>query len=166
MPVKVNNEKDVFPNLADVTTKMNEETKVVVDSVTALTNTAAEEAKSLLETNQAAVRKSFEMWQEYTQNYTNVVLQATEQSFKQSLGFRENMDRIVTDSFKKAQALSLEERQFGVEMAELVQTQAQAVSEYAVKMFTTTSKVMTTTALFSDWAAERMAKMFTTISTN
>lgn len=166
MPVKVNNEKDVFPNLADVATKMNEETKAVVDSVAALTNTATEEAKSLLETNQEAVRKSFEMWQDCTESYANVVLQATEQSFKQSLAFRENMDKIVTDSFKKAQALSLDERQFGVEMAELVQTQGQAVSEYAVKMFTTTSKVMTTTALFSDWAAERMAKMFTTISTN
>ncbi|NJN93342.1 MAG: hypothetical protein HC875_04255 [Anaerolineales bacterium] len=166
MPVKVKDEKDVFPNLADVATKMTEETRVAVDSVTAIASTATEETKNLLATNQETVKKSLEMWQEYTQVYTDVVLKATEQSFKQSLGFRENMDRIVTDSFKKAQALGLEERQFGVEMAELVQTQAQAVSEYAVKMFTTTSKVMTTTALFSDWAAERMAKMFTTISTN
>lgn len=166
MPVKINNEKEILPNLADVATKMTEETRVVVDSVGVMANTATEEAKSLLVTNQETVKKSVEMWQEYTQAYANVVLEVTEQSFKQSLAFRENMDKIVTDSFKKAQALGLEERQFGVEMAELVQTQAQAVSEYAVKMFTTSSKVMTTTALFSDWAAERMAKMFTTISTN
>lgn len=166
MLVKVNNEKDIFPNFADVAAKMTEETRVVVDSVSAMANTATEEAQSLFATNQETVKKSFEMWQGYTEGYANVVLQATEQSFKQSLAFRENMDKIVTDSFKKAQTLSVEERQFGVEMAELVQNQAQAVSEYAIKMFTTTSKMMTTTALFSDWAAERMAKMFTTISTN
>lgn len=158
--------KEALPNLADLATKMTEESKVAVDSVSALANSAAEEAKSLFETNQEFVKKSVDMWQEYTQTYADVVLQATEQSFKQSLAFRENMDKIVTDSFKKAQALSQEERQFGVEMAELFKTQAQAASEYAVNIFTTTSKVMTTTALFSDWAAERMAKMFTTISTN
>ncbi len=162
----VKNEREFLPNLADVAVKMTEETRTVVDSVATMANTATEEAKSLFATNQETVKKSVEMWQEYTQAYADVVLGATEQSFKQSLAFRENMDKIVTDSFKKAQALSFEERQFGVEMAELVQNQAQAVSEYAVKMFTTTSKVMTTTALFSDWAAERMAKMFTTISTN
>lgn len=162
----VKNEREFLPNLADMAVKMTEETKSMVDSVAVMANTATEEAKSLFATNQETVKKSVEMWQECTQAYADVVLEVTEQSFKQSLAFRENMDKIVTDSFKKAQELSLGERQFGVEMAELAQNQAQAVSEYAVKMFTTTSKVMTTTALFSDWAAECMAKMFTTISTN
>jgi hypothetical protein len=145
---------------------MTEETKAAVDSMTNMAATATEEAKTLMAANQEAVQKGFEMWQEHSQAYAQFVLAATRQNIGQSLAFRQNMDKILTDGFKKAHELSLEEHQFVVETAELFQVQAQAASEYAAKMFTTTSKVMATTALFSDWAAERVAKMFTSISAN
>jgi hypothetical protein len=166
MPTKINNGKDTMPNVVDMAAKVSEESRAVVDSMTHMSATATEEAKTLLAAQQEALQKGFEMWQEYSQTYSKFVLDATEQSLRQSLAFRENMDKIISDSFKKAHTLSLEERQFGVEAAELFQAQAQAASEYAAEMFTTASKVMTTTALFSDWAAERVAKMFTSISTN
>ncbi len=166
MPSKTNNGKDSMPHAADVAAMMTEETKAAVDSMTNMAATAAEEAKTLLAANQEALQKGFALWQEYTQTYTKFVLEATEQTLAQTLAFRQDMDKIVIDGFKKAHELSVEERKFGVEAAELFQTQAQSAAEYAAKMFTTTSKVMTTTALFSDWAAERAAKMFTTISTN
>jgi hypothetical protein len=150
MPTKTDNGKNNTPHLADVTARLSEETK---------------EAAPLLAANQEACQQSFEIWREFTQTYANFILQATQETLRQSLAFRENMDKILTDNFKKAHHLNLEERQFVVDAAELFQTQAQAGSEYTAKLFTTTSKMMTTTALFSDWAAERVAKMFTSIST-
>jgi dGTP triphosphohydrolase len=166
MPTKVNNRKEVTANVADVAAKVTEETKSAVDSLTNMAFTTTEEMKTLLTSNQEAFKEGFQIWQGFTQAYINFVLEATRQTTGQSLAFRESLDKIVADNFKKAQALSLEERQLAVDATEFWQVQAQAASDYAAKIFTTSSKVMTTTALFSNWAAERVAKMFTTISTN
>ena len=166
MSTKVNNGKEATPNVADVAAKVTEETKAALDSLTNLAAATTEEVKTLLTSNQEAFKEGFEIWQGFTQTYINFVLEATQQTLGQSLAFRESLDTIAANNFKKAQALSLKERQLAVDAAELFQAQAQAPSEYAAKMFFTASKVLTTTALFSDWAAERVAKMFTSISVN
>lgn len=159
MSTKGNNGKEAASSMAA-------ERKAAMDSFNDIAMTAAEETRSLLTSNQEAFKKGIEFWQDYTQSYTNFMLEATQQSLAQSLAFRESLDKIMTDNFKKTQALSLKERELFSDATELLHAQAQAVSEYAANWFTTTSKVMTTTALFSDWAAERVAKMFTTISSS
>jgi hypothetical protein len=164
MSNKVNNGKEARSSLADVAARFTEETKAAVDSFNSMASTATEETKSLLTSNQEAFKRGFEFWQDFSQSYANFVLEATQQNLAQSLAFRESLDKIMVDNLKKAQALSVEERELFVDATGLFQTQAQAVSEYAANWFATTSKVMTTTALFSDWAAERVAKMFTSIS--
>ncbi|MBI1882552.1 MAG: hypothetical protein HYR94_30630 [Chloroflexi bacterium] len=166
MSTKVYDGKEAVSNLADAAARMTEETKAVMDSFSHITATATEETQSLLTSNQEAFKKGFEFWQEFTQSYANFALEGTQQSLAQSLAFRESLDKIMADNLKKAQALSIEERELFVDATGLFQAQAQAVSEYAANWFTTTSKVMTTTALFSDWAAERVAKMFTSFSAN
>ncbi len=166
MPTKTANGKETLNSVAEVAAKVTEETKVAMDVVMGTTAKVAEDTKTLLAANQEALEKSFATWQEYNKAYTNFVLEATQQVLDESLAFRESLDKVWVDSFKKAHTLSEQERQIGLDVAELFQDQTQAASEYAAKMFTTASKVMTTTALFTDWAAERVAKMFTTISTN
>jgi hypothetical protein len=165
MPTKTSG-KETVNSAAEVAAQVTEETKAAMDVVMETTVKVAEDTKTLLATNQEVLENSFATWQEYNKTYTNFVLEATQQVLNESLAFRENLDKVMSDSFQKAQALSEQERRIALNAAELFQAQAQAASEYAGKMFTTASKVMTTTALFTDWAAERAAKMFTTISTN
>jgi hypothetical protein len=166
MPTKLNNGKESVVNAAEVAAKVTEDTKAAVEVLMNSAAKATEDAKSLLATNQEILEKNFAAWQEYNRAYTQFVLEATQQVLNESLAFRENLDKVMIGSFKKAHDLSEQERQIAVDAADLFQAQAQAGSEYLAKMFTTASKVMTTTALFSDWAAERAAKMFTSISTN
>lgn len=166
MATKLNNGKENLPNAADLAAKVSEDTKAAVEMWTSNAVKATEDAKKLLAANQEVLEKSFAAWQDYNRTYTRFVLEATQQVLNESLAFRENLDQVMMGSFKKAHALSEQEREVIVDAAELLQDQAQAGSEYVAKMFTATSKVMTTTALFSDWAAERAAKMFTSISAN
>jgi hypothetical protein len=166
MPTKVTNGKETLNSVAEVAAKVTEETKAAMDVVLDTTAKVAEDTKTILAANQETLEKNFAAWQEYNRTYTNFVLKATQQVLNESLAFRESLDKVWADSFKKAHVLSEQERQIGLDAAELFRDQAQAASEYAGKMFTTAAKVMTTTALFTDWAAERVAKMFTTISTN
>ena len=165
MPTKVNNGKEVTANVADVAAKVTEETKAAVDSLTNMAFTTTEEMKTLLISNQEAFKEGFQIWQGFTQAYINFVLEATQQTMGQSLAFRASLDKVWADSFKKARVLSLEERQIVLDATDLVQAQSQATAEYVSRLFTTTSKIIPTTAFFVDWA-EHAAKMFTTISTN
>ena len=166
MATKLNNGKESSASAADVAAKVGEDTKAAVEIWASNAVKAAEDAKNLLAANQEVLEKSFAAWQDCNQTYTRFVLEATQQVLNESLAFRENLDQVMIGSFKKAHALSEQERQVVVDAAELLQDQAQAGSEYLAKMFTTASKVMTTTALFSDWAAERAAKMFASMSAN
>jgi hypothetical protein len=165
MSTKVTNEKEAFYNVADVAAKVNEETKVVVDAVINTTAKVAEDSKTILAANQEALEKSFVTWQEYNKAYNSLVLEATQQFLNESLAFRANLDKMWADSFKKARVLSLEERQVVLDAVDLFQAQSQATAEYFSRLFTTTSKIFPTTALFADFA-ERTAKVFTTVSTN
>jgi hypothetical protein len=131
-----------------------------------VTTKATEDTRALLASNQETLKKNLEMWQDFNQAYFNLVVEAMQRHLEQSLALRQDVDQVLANSFKKAQELSLDERQFALDTVELFQSQVQSTSQYAAKMFTTTSKVITTTALFSDWAAERAAKVFTTISAN
>jgi prophage DNA circulation protein len=164
MPTKLNNGKESVANAADVAAKVSEDAKAAVEVIVNSAAKATEDAKSFLVANQEVLEKNFAAWQEFNQGYTRFVLEATQQVLNESLAFREGLDKVMIDSFKKVHVLSEQERRIVVDAAELFQDQAQAGSEYAAKMFTTASKMMTTTALFSDWAAERAAKMFTSIS--
>jgi hypothetical protein len=164
MSSKINNGQDTAKRIANVVTNVSEETKAGVDSVLNMAAKASEDSRILWTANQELLKKNFALWQEYSQAYANFVVEATRQTLDQSLSFRESLDKTLGESLKKAQVLSLEERQIALDTAKLSQAQARAVAEYAAEMFTTTSKVMTTTALFSDWAAERVVKMFATIS--
>ncbi|MBE7551312.1 MAG: hypothetical protein HS126_09595 [Anaerolineales bacterium] len=164
MPTKLNNGKESLVHTADVAAKVSEDTKAAVEVMVSSAIKATEDAKNLLAANQQVLEKNFAVWQEFNQTYSRFVLEATQQVLDESLAFRESLDKVMIGSFKKAHALSEQERQVMVDAAELFQDQAQAGSEYMAKMFTTASKVMTTTALFSDWAAERAAKMFTSMS--
>jgi hypothetical protein len=164
MPTKLNNGKEGAISAADVAAKVSEDAKAAMEVMVNSAVKATEDAKSLLAANQQVLEKNFVAWQEFNRTYTRFVLEATQQVLDESLAFREGLDKVMIGSFKKANALSEQERQVVVDAAELFQAQAQAGSEYVAKMFTTASKVMTTTALFSDWAAERAAKMFTSIS--
>jgi hypothetical protein len=166
MSTKQTNGKESVVNTADVAAKVSEDTKAAVEVMVNNTAKAMEDVKSLLVANQEVWEKSFAAYREFNQVYTHFVLEATQQVLDESLAFRESLDKVMIGSFKKAHALSEQERQVMIDAAELFQDQAQAGSEYMAKMFTTASKVMTTTALFSDWAAERAAKMFTSISAN
>jgi hypothetical protein len=165
MSSKVTNEKETFYNVADVAAKVNEETKVVVDAVINTTAKVAEDSKTILAANQEALKKSFATWQEYNKAYNSFVLEATQQFLNESLTFRASLDKVIIDVFKKARGLSLEERQVGLDAADLFQAQSQATAEYFSRLFTTTAKIFPTTALFADFA-ERTAKVFPTVSTN
>lgn len=166
MPTKLNNGKESVVNAAEAAAKVSEDTRAVVEVLMNSAIKATEDAKNLFAANQEVLEKSFTTWQESNRTYTHFVLEATQQVLNESLAFREHLDKVMIGSFKKAHALSEQERQVMVDAAELFQDQAQAGSEYVAKIFTTASKVMTTTALFSDWAAERAAKMFTSMSAN
>lgn len=166
MATKLNNGKESFASAADVAAKVNEDTKIAVEMWTSNAVKATEEAKNLLAFNQEVLEKSFAVWQESNRAYTHFVLEATQQVLNESLAFRESLDQVMIGSFKKAHALNEQEQQVMVDAAGLIQDQAQAGSQYVAKMFTAASKVMTTTALFSDWAAERAAKLFASMSAN
>jgi hypothetical protein len=165
MPSKTNNGQGTAKRITNnVVTNFSEETKAGVDSLLNMAAKASEDSRALWTANQELLRINFALWQECTQAYANFVVEATQQTLGQSLAFRESLDKALGESLKKAQVLSLEERQIALDTVKLSQAQARAVAEYAAEIFTTTSKVMTTTALFSDWAAERVVKMFATIS--
>jgi hypothetical protein len=164
MSPKINNGQDTAKRIANVVSNVSEETKAGVDSMLNMAAKTSEDSRAMWTANQELLKKNFALWQEYTQAYANFVVEATQQTLDQSLAFRESLDKTFGESLKKAQALSLEERQIALDTVKLSQSQARAVAEYAAEIFTTTSKVMTTTALFSDWAAERVVKMFATIS--
>lgn len=165
MASKTNN-KNIFNSVADVTDKITDDTKTVVDSMLNATTKAAEDGQALLAYSQGMFKENLDTWKDLTEGYAHLMLEASQWYFGQSVTFRQSCDQIFADNLKKVKELSLEERQLALNTAEFFQSQIQTSSEYAAKMFTTTSKVMTTTALFSDWAAERAAKMFTTISAN
>lgn len=166
MPTKATNGKDSLYNVANLATKVNEESKLAVDMVIETTAKFAEDTRKILTANQEALEKGFVTWQEYNRTYNHFVLEATQQMLDEALTFRESLDKVWIDSFKKVHGLSLEERQIAQDVVDLFQTQTQTTAEYFVKMFTANSKMLTTTALFSDWATERAAKMFTTVPTN
>jgi hypothetical protein len=165
MPTKTN-EKETINSAVDVTAQVTKETKAALEEAMNITVHLAADAKTLLVANLEMLESSFATWQEYNQAYTKFVLQATQQFLTESLAFRENLDRIMSDNLKKAHLLSEQERQIILDSTVLFQDQVRTASESAIKTLTTTSKAMTTTALFTDWAAEHAAKMFTTISTN
>lgn len=163
MANKTNN-KNIFNSVADVTDKITDDTKTVVDSMLNATTKAAEDSQAFLAYTQGMFKENVDTWKDLTEGYANMVLEASQWYFGQSVTFRQNYDQIMADNLKKIKELSEDERKLALNTAEFFQSQIQISSEYAAKMFTTTSKVMTTTALFSDWAAERAAKMFATIS--
>ncbi|MFN8455997.1 MAG: hypothetical protein U0401_15245 [Anaerolineae bacterium] len=160
------NHKNVFNNIADVTDKITDDTKTVVDSMLNATTKAAEDSQAFLAYTQGMFKENLDTWKDLSEGYANLVIEVSQWWFGQSVTFRQSRNQIMADNLQKVKELSLEERQLALTTAEFFQSQIQTSSEYAAKIFTTTSKVMTTTALFSDWAAERAAKMFTTISAN
>jgi hypothetical protein len=165
MPTKISDGKETLYSVADVAAKVNEETKVLVDTVINSTAKVAEDSKTILAANQEALEKSYAVYQEYNKAYNSFVLKATQQFLNESLAFRGSLDKVFIDAFKKARVLSLEERQVGLDAADLFQAQSQATAEYFSRLFTTTAKIFPTTALFADFA-ERTAKVFPTVSTN
>ncbi len=166
MSTKTVNEKDTMFKLDEVSAKLMGDSKAAVDSIINMTNQATAETQTVLTYQQDIVKKSFDMWQSNAQVYADFMVQASQRVLDQSLDLRGRMDQVTTDGFKKNQGLITQERQVMLDAAEMYQAQAQSAGEYAAKFLTTTSKMMTSTALFSDWAAERVAKMFTSISAN
>jgi hypothetical protein len=166
MTVKTINEKDTILNFNGMSAKLMDDSKVVVESMIKTANQATDETRTILAYQQDALKKGFDMWQTSFQAYADFMVQSTERVVDQSIDFRGRMDKVIEDSFKKNQDLVTAERQILLDVAEVYQAQAQSAGAYAAKFLTTASKMMTTTALFSDWAAERVAKMFTSISAN
>lgn len=160
------NNKNMFNSVADVTNKITDDTKTVVDSMLNATTKAAEDGQAFLAYTQGMFKENLDTWKDLTEGYTHLILEVNQWYFGQSMTFRQSYNQMMADNLKKVKEVSLEDRELALNTAEFFQSQIQTSSEYAAKIFTTTSKVMTTTALFTDWAAERAAKMFTTISAN
>lgn len=165
MPTKTSHGKNTSNSVADIAAKVTEESEAPLDDIRNTAAQATADTQAFLASNQETLEKNFAIWQEYHRVYANFILTTAQQILDQSLAFRESWDKVLSDNVKKAQAVSEQEQQIILEATKLFQAQTQIASESA-KVFTTNSKVMITTALFSDWAAERVAKMFTTISAN
>ena len=82
------------------------------------------------------LKNSLKLWQEYTQAYTDFVLEATQQNVKQSLALRERMDQVVAEMYKQAEALGAQEQEIALKAAETFQAQAKAAAERLSKGFT------------------------------
>lgn len=159
-------DKNVLNSITNVTDKITDDTKTMVDSMLNVTTKANEDAQALLAYTQGMLKENLDTWKDLTESYASLMVEVSQWYFGQAMMTRQSCDQIMADNLNKVKELSLEERQLALNTAEFFQSQIQTSSEYAAKLFTTASKVMTTTALFSDWAAERAAKMFTTISAN
>jgi hypothetical protein len=166
MSAKTVNEKDTMFKFDEMSAKFMGDSKAAVDTMINVSNQVTAETQTVLTYQQEMLKKSLDMWQGNAQSYADLMIQASQRVLDQSLDLRGRVDQVATDGFKKNQGLVTQERQVMLEAAEMYQVQAQAAGEYAAKFLTTASKVMTSTALFSDWAAERVAKMFTSMSAN
>lgn len=83
------------------------------------------------------LKSGFELWQEYAQAYTDFVIEATQHTLEQSLAARERLDKVWTDTVKKAQALTEQEQEIALGLAEVFQAQAKSVSERLSKLMET-----------------------------
>lgn len=166
MSTKTVNEKDVLFKFDEMSAKFAGDSKAAVDSMIKVADQVTAETQTVLTYQQDVVKKGLDMWQSNAQVYADLMVQSSQRMMDQSLDLRGRVDQLVIDGFKKNQGLVAQERQVMLDAAEVYQAQAQSAGEYAAKFFTTASKMMTSTALFSDWAAERVAKMFTSISAN
>jgi hypothetical protein len=82
------------------------------------------------------LKNSLKLWQDYTQAYTDFVLEATQQNVKQSLALRERLDQVVAEMYKQAETLSAQEQEIALKAAETFQAQARAAAERLSKGFT------------------------------
>jgi hypothetical protein len=81
------------------------------------------------------LKNSLKLWQEYTQAYTDFVLDATQQNFQQSQQLRQRIDAVVAEMVKQAQTLNAQEQEIALQAAETFQAQAQAAAERLGKAY-------------------------------
>lgn len=85
------------------------------------------------------VRSGFDLWQEYTEAYIDLTLEAIQRTVTRSLTFRERLDHIVADAVQRNQALNAQEQQIALGAAEALQAQIRSTSETVAKLFSTIS---------------------------
>lgn len=87
-----------------------------------------------MKTNET-LKNSLSAWQEYTQAYTDFVLNTTEEALKNSFALRERVDGVVAEAVKQAQTLSAQEQDIVLHAAESFQAQTLAASRRIAKLF-------------------------------
>ncbi|MCI0422649.1 MAG: hypothetical protein L0312_26090 [Acidobacteria bacterium] len=87
-----------------------------------------------MKTNET-LKNSLSAWQEYTQAYTDFVLNTTEEALKNSFALRERVDGVVAEAVKQAQTLSAQEQDIVLQAAESFQAQTLAASRRIAKLF-------------------------------
>lgn len=140
--------------------------KFAAEELVDVTNRAAKDVEILMTANQEVMEKGFYMFQQYNQMYIDMMTSMMEQSFDQMLAFRARTNHILEDSLKRTQDLMVAEQTLPRQVADVFQMQIQNNAQYMAELVNSNSKMLTTTALFSNWASERVVKMFNAVPSN
>lgn len=81
------------------------------------------------------LKNSFNQWQALAQAYTDFAVEATQQALKQSLATHERIGQVWAEGVKQAQALSAQEQEVALQVAEAWQSQAQEATRRIAKLF-------------------------------
>ena len=85
--------------------------------------------------NNTYFKNNIELWQEYSQAYTDFVFSSMQTTLSQTLAARERVDQVVAETAKKAQALSQQEQELLLGLAETWQAQSKSAAERLGKLF-------------------------------
>lgn len=61
--------------------------------------------------SQDLMKQNLSLWQDLTSQYTNLMVEGTQMVVNQNLAAWENMDQVLNDGIKQAQALSVKEQE-------------------------------------------------------
>jgi hypothetical protein len=127
--------KEAINLVAESATKAAEDAKFAVDELSNFVAKATEDNQAMLAFNQKLLQTGFEAWQNYTQAYLEFVLSAAQRTVEQSFAFREGLDKLVVDSFKRNQGLIQVEQGVAFDAFDAFESQFKATSKRVAKGF-------------------------------